>query len=70
MGCHGYFDLIAILSLVLFLAFITGFIESSSVRMSNRKNSSLVYLGEDGTFSGWLSLYTADHTSTVSKSTT
>jgi len=37
--------LIAILSLVLFLAFITGLIKPSLVKMPNRKKSSLIYLG-------------------------
>ena len=37
--------LIAILSLVLFLAFITGLIKPSLVKMPSRKKSSLIYLG-------------------------
>ncbi|HHA1475651.1 TPA: hypothetical protein ACOEEV_002047 [Enterobacter roggenkampii] len=63
--------LIAILSLVLFLAFIAGLIKPSLVKMPNRKKSSLVYLGGAMVLSVIGStLYPTERAATASKTTT
>jgi hypothetical protein len=63
--------LIAILSLVLFLAFIAGLIKPSLVKMPNRKKSSFVYLGGAIalTFVG-SALYPLEQTASASRAST